>query len=46
VGGSYITKFSFQYKVQPKTPLEHSFYVLALRKHLPEDFTSVPLLAS
>lgn len=34
----HITNFSCQHEVQDWLPQEHSFWVLTLRKHLPEDF--------
>jgi hypothetical protein len=42
LGDSHTTKFSCQHKVQCLLPLEDSI----LRKHFPEDFTSMILLSS
>ena len=37
----HITKFSWQLEMQPWHPVDHSFCVLTLRKHVPEDFVSM-----
>ena len=40
LGDSHLTKFSCQHETQPCPLLNHSFCVLTLREHFPEDFTS------
>jgi hypothetical protein len=46
LGDSETTKFRCQHEVQPWPLLEHSFCVLALRKHFPEDITFMMLASS
>jgi hypothetical protein len=45
LGDFYTMKFVCQCKIQHWPSVEHNFCVLTLKKHFPEDFTSVTLIS-